>query len=134
MNGSCIVPNTIISPDSRAYGGGAGCEYLLHMVMKHGVSLDLVKFLVEADKEKKTFKLHVSIERAMNTLVLVLISNRTNHKPSTNHKHFRQRCDGASKMRGPGIGSILIRSLLSQLFGTSSSLLLLLLLLCIVVV
>ena len=61
------------------------------MVMKHGGSLDLKKFLVEADKEKKTFKLHVSNERAMNTLVLMvlaLISNRTNHKPSTNHKHF----------------------------------------------
>lgn len=68
---------------SCSYTSGDDCRYPLHMVMKHGGSLDLVKLLVEADKEKTTLETFNSCDRKINTLLHVLISNRTNHKPQT---------------------------------------------------
>lgn len=68
---------------SRTYMSDNDCTYPLHVVMKHGGSLDLVKLLVEADEEKKTLETFDSSDRKINTLLHVLISNRANHKPQT---------------------------------------------------
>ena len=62
---------------SRAYRGD--CKYPLHFIMKHGGSVDVVKLLVDADKEGDTITSSFGRD-GEDSVYHLLIDNKEEHK------------------------------------------------------